>query len=453
MTSKRNNLRESCLLRNEGGAVLLIGLLFSVVSIGFIWVLFHLGDALIRQEHGNGAADAVALSVAIQHARMLNLVVLFNLIMSAILTIRVVLRVLEVAAALAALPTLGASLAALPVLESAYMSSTPGVVAALQSLGAASGTMILAVPGVAQGTATYIGKSYEPVVTQAVATSAGQEPFGAVFGLPLEQDLYGFTQCKKTATFATDLIKYPLDKVKMGFLADFVGKPIRTILGVGSPFFCGLGVNLQPELPGGEELRERAQKDCRKQLEKDKVDPASPEGQQKFKLCTVKIEGPLSLAEGPLSDIANQVLDATVGLTPPTTFKTSKQWKNGLAEWGILAVATLEVDSLQKTQLVSSTGFGQRSVGALPVVANRALAQAEFFYDCTSRWEEEDCDGPTEPMWNFRWRARLVPVFAQSPTLKQLFDQLRPGLNRELDAAGATKAAEALKGLNRYVVH
>lgn len=453
MTSKKSSPSEPGLVTNERGAVLLIGLLFSVVSLGFIWILFHLGDALIRQEHGNGAADAVALSVAIQHARLMNMVVLFNLLMSAILTIRVVIRVLEVAAAIAIIPTLGASIPALSALEAIYVASTPGVVAALQSLGAAAGTMILTVPGVAQGTATYIGKSYEPVVTQAVATSAGQEPFGAVFGLPLEQDLMGTTQCKKTGTFATDLLKFPLDHVGMGFLADFVGKPIRSILGGGSFFFCGLGLNVQPEVPGTEELREKIQKDCRKELETSGVDPASPDGQQKFKLCTQKLEGPLNLAEGPLSDIANQAVNSTIGLTPPTTFKTSEKWKNGDPAWGVLAVATLEVDSLQKTQLVSTAGFGKRSVGALPAVTDRALAQAEFFYDCSSRWKEEDCDGPTEPMWNFRWRARLVPVFAQSPTVKQLTERLRPDFHRELDAAGATKAAEALKGLDQHVVH
>lgn len=444
---------EPALLRDEGGAVLLIGLLFAVVSIGLIWMLFHLGDALVRQEHGNGAADAIALSVAIQHARLMNIVVLLNLLMSAILTVRVVIRVLEVAAAIAALPTLGASLAAIPVLESAYLASTPGVVTALQSLGMAAGTMIMTVPGVAQGTATYVGKTYEPVVTQAVATSAGQEPFGAVFGLPLEQDLTGVTQCKKTSTFASDLIEYPLDQIGMGFLARFASKPIRQILGAGSPFFCGLGLNLQPEIPGTDKLRERAEEDCRKDLKASGVDPASPAGQQKFKLCMQAVEGPLNIAEGPLSDVANQVLDAAVGLTPPTTFSTSEKWRNGDPNWGILAIATLEQDSLKKTRLVSTTGFGKRSVGELPAVANRALAQAEFFYDCTSHWQEGDCDGPTEPMWNFRWRARLVPVFEQSPTLEEMFKQLKPGLNRELDAAGATSIAEALKGMNRHVVH
>jgi hypothetical protein len=440
--------------RSEGGAILLVGLLFAVVSIGFIWVLFHLGDVLVRQEHGNGAADAVALSVAIQHARLLNMIVLFNLIMSAILTVRVVLRVLEVAAVIAALPTFGASLAALPVLEAAYRSTTPGVVTALQSLGMAAGTMILTVPGVAQGTATYIAKSYAPVAQQAIATSAGQEPYGAVFGLPLEQDLTGQTECKKTASFATDLIKYPLDKIGMGFIAKFAGKPIRKILGVGSPFFCGLGLNIQPEIPGSDELLESVGEDCRKQLKESGVDPSSPQGQQQFKLCMAKVEGPINVAEGPLSDIANQAVDGLVGLTPPTTFKTAKQWHNGVAEWGILAVVTLEDESLKDNRLVSLSGFGKRSVGSLPAVSNKALAQAEFFYDCNSHWEDGDCGGPTEPMWNFRWRARLVPVFEQSPTLSELFEQLRPALSRELDVAGGSpELAGALKGMDRRVVH
>jgi hypothetical protein len=57
-------------------------------------------------------------------------------------------------------------------------------------------------------------------------------------------------------------------------------------------------------------------------------------------------------------------------------------------------------------------------------------------------------------MWNFRWRARLVPVFEQSPTLSELFEQLRPALSRELDVAGGSpELAGALKGMDRRVVH
>lgn len=432
---------------------MLVGLLFAVVSIGFIWILFHMGDLLVRQEHANGAADSVALSVAIQHARLMNMVVLFNLLMSAILTVRVVLRVLQVAAVIAAIPTFGASLAALAPLEAAYRASTPGVVTALQSLGMAAGTMIMTVPGVAQGTSTYIAKSYHPIVEQAITTSAGQEPYGAVFGLPLEQDLTGMTECKKTATFATDLLHYPLDKVGMGFLAKFAGKPIRKILGVGSPFFCGLGLNIQPEIPGVDELLESAAEDCRKDLTSSGIDPSSPEGQQKFKLCMAKIEGPINIAQGPLEDIANQAANGLVGLTPPTTFSTSEKWKNGQAEWGLLSIVTLESASLRDNRLVSLTGFGKRSVGAPPAVTNKALGQAEFYYECKSRWKDDDCSGPTEPMWNFRWRARLVPVFEQSPTLTEMFEQMRPALNREFDVAGSKKLADALKGMDRRVIH
>jgi hypothetical protein len=453
MSSNPSHSITSGLRRDESGAVLLVGLVFAVVSIGLIWILFQLGDTLVRQEHGNGAADAVALSVAIQHARLMNMVVLFNLVMSAILTVRVVLRVLEVAALLAAIPTFGASLAALPPLEAAYRATTPGVVTALQSLGMAAGTMILTVPGVAQGTANYIAESYRPVVDHAIATSAGQDPYGAVFGLPLEQDLLGYTECKKTGAFISDLLAYPLDKVGMGFLAKFAGKPIRKILGVGSPFFCGLGVNIEPEIPGVDDLKEQAAENCRKELESSGVDPSSPQGQQQFKLCVTKVEGPINIAEGPIADIGNQVVDGLVGLTPPTTFSTSKQWKNGDQQWGILSVVTLEETSLRETRLVSLSAFGKRSVGALPAVANRALAQAEFYYDCNSRWEEKDCDGPTEPMWNFRWRARLVPVFEESPTLEDMLEQLRPALDNEFEAAGPTPFADALKRMNRRVIH
>jgi hypothetical protein len=288
-----------------------------------------------------------------------------------------------------------------------------------------------------------------------VVTSGAQDPYAAVIGLPLQEDVWGSTQCRKTAVFMQDLLAYPLDYIGMGFLVRLVGKPIRKLLNnpASAAVMCGLGVNYELEVPGVDKLRDKIQADCREELKKENIDPTSPEGQQKFKLCTVKLEGPLTVAEGPISDVVNSAVEGIFGLTPPTTFSVAKEWKQGSPSWGILAIMTLEEDSLRKTEAASLAGFGKKSIGALPAVANRAVAQAEFYYDCNSKWEEEDCDGPTEPMWNFRWRARLTPVYPDSPTLQDMFKNLKPALDREFDAAGQTNLGKALKERKTFVVH
>ena len=442
--------------RNDGGAVLLLGLLFAVVSIGFIWIIFGLGDTMVRREHANGAADSIALSVAVQHARMMNFVVLLNFIMSAILTVRVVLRVLEAAVVIAAIPTLGLSLAALPPLRAIDSASSPGILAALSAIGLGAGMMILTVPGIAHGTANYISDNYRPVVTRGIATSAGQDAYGAVFGLPLEQDKWGNTECKKTASFATDLLKFPLDKIGAGFLVDFAAKPIRQILGGGSLYFCGIGYNFEPPEKIQEQiqkLHEKIEEDCRKELKADGTDPTTPQGQIQFKLCVVKYQGPLQAAQDTIQDFANEGLNGLFGLTPPTTFMTTDQYTNGSKQWAVMAVAVMDDAPMKDARLVDTAGFGKRKVGELPPDAARAVAQAEFYFDCTERWKEEGCDAPHEPMWNFRWKSRLVPVFAESPTLKEIMTSMAPSINREYDAAGKGSVIEVLKGMSIRVRH
>src|SRR5207249_2525273 len=83
-----------------------------------------LAEALLYRERLQDAADDVALSAAVLHARGMNLIVLLNQAMAALLAVLVALRLVEMLATLAMLIlaalaffTGGAALAAVPLLE------------------------------------------------------------------------------------------------------------------------------------------------------------------------------------------------------------------------------------------------------------------------------------------------------------------------------------------------
>lgn len=60
----------------------------------------------------------------------------------------------------------------------------------------------------------------------------------------------------------------------------------------------------------------------------------------------------------------------------------------------------------------------------IPTSASFSLAQAEFFYDCSGSWQS--CN-QGDPMWKFRWRARLRRYNAPFEGLNQISNVLAGG--------------------------
>ena len=74
---------------------MLIGLLMAVFLVGILYHVVGIGDAVLHRERMQDAADAAAFSGAVLHARGMNLVVLINIIMAALLAILVALKLLQ----------------------------------------------------------------------------------------------------------------------------------------------------------------------------------------------------------------------------------------------------------------------------------------------------------------------------------------------------------------------
>lgn len=91
-------------------------------------------------------------------------------------------------------------------------------------------------------------------------------------------------------------------------------------------------------------------------------------------------------------------------------------WYNGTPDYQLIALG------ISDSKLLLTRGPKGVRVGAInqktreidtPPSAGFAVAQSEFFYDCTGDWKSNDCNGNYElkdgegAMWHFRWRGRL----------------------------------------------
>src|SRR5690606_12166406 len=81
--------------RDEQGAIMLLGVFMAIFLTAMVWYVVGIGDALLYRERMQDAADAAAFSAAVTHARGMNLLVLINMVMAALLAVLVALKLIE----------------------------------------------------------------------------------------------------------------------------------------------------------------------------------------------------------------------------------------------------------------------------------------------------------------------------------------------------------------------
>jgi hypothetical protein len=76
--------RAAKLATDQGGAVMLIGLLLALAVVGALWCLIGIGDAILAREVSQEAADSAAFTNAVIHARGMNFIAFINIIVMAL---------------------------------------------------------------------------------------------------------------------------------------------------------------------------------------------------------------------------------------------------------------------------------------------------------------------------------------------------------------------------------
>lgn len=454
--NRRSNLRD-----DDRGAILVVGLLACVLLIGVIWSVLGVGEALVFRHQAQAAADAAVFSAAVMQARAMNFIVLFNLLVAAILAVRVVLRVLQLAM-VALIPfTAFASLAFIPTIESVYRSANVIINPALEGIGMAAGTSVIMAPAFARGAAKHVGSGYEPLVSRVRLTSAGQdEDQFDVLPLPLKQDSDGRRPCEKAVSALDDMVRLAVSSIGLSLLHDVMSPLLDIVrpLAGGAPFFfCGLGWNIElPEVEDIDEKIEEAEDACKDELRADPdFDGDSRDGRVALARCEHQNSGAADTGQGIVEEMLSTGISSALGLQPPMTMAVVDEWANGDLGSQPIAIVTLDSGMLRAGAAgLRRAAWGARTPGAPPEEANSALAQAEYYYDCEGGWREAGCDGPDEAMWNFRWRARLVALDPSAEPIKATVDAINQRVRSSLP--GSSRDPETLgwlMGLSNYLVH
>lgn len=466
------------LRRDEAGAVMVFGLLACVLLVGVLYTVIGVGEMASFRERAQDAADSAAYSAAVMVSRGMNTLVLFNIIMSLILAIRVALKVLQFALLiaggvllLAGLFTAGATVGPAMALFSAAgtvqtMINTvnPMINLGLQGLQLVAGAVQATLPASAQGAAAYAGKQYEPLVQRTfVASPYAEEPELVVNPPALREDQFAGLPCKRAGEAAVDVMFFVVGKIiPAEFLSPIQGA-LRDAIGglTGNPasalYFCELGVNIHPpETPSLDEAVDHVKTECLKKLglpeERDQFEnPLTLAQQTELQACVQATTNAVDGAKDIAAEAASEAVNGKFGM-PPTL--NLDRWSNGDPGSQIVAVVTLQTDSAMRAgKGVSIAGYQAKVDGAPPAQTDKAFAQAETYYDCAGRWEA-DCHGMEEAMWNFAWRARLVSVDPQGLYIKPQVEEANEALKSAIRSAGSdSPALKALLDAPYLMVH
>ncbi len=465
----RRYAEASELRRDERGAVLVFGLLACVLLVGVLWTVIGVGEMTTFRERAQEAADSAAYSTAVMVSRCMNTIVLFNVVMSLILAVRVALKVLQFALLIAggillaagfftAGATVGPAMslfAAAGEVQTMIGAVNPMINVGLQGLQMVAGGVQAALPAFARGAGTYSGKQYAPIVKDVfVAAPYAEEPELLVNPPALREDQFAGLPCRHAGEAAVEVMFFIVGQlIPKQFLSPVEGALKKAIGGlVGNPvtalYFCELGVNIHPpETPALDDAIERVKKECLKKLglpeDRDKFeDKLSAAERTAFQSCVQATTNSVDAAKDIAADSVSQAINGKFG-APPTL--NLDRWSNGDPGSQILAVVTLNADgALRAGAGVSIAGHGSKVSRSLPAQADKAFAQAETYYDCAGRWDA-DCHGMEEAMWNFAWRARLVSVDPEALLIKSELQKANDALKSALRATGSD--AEPVKAL------
>jgi len=473
---------------DERGAILVMGIFMCACMVGILWYLAGIGDAIVYRERMGEAADATAFTAAVLHARGMNLLVMINLIMACILAVRVALKVAYIvlnalAIAFAWFPPVGGPLeGAAQFVEGVSTAANPAITAALEGLTAVEEIIPHVVPPAAIAGSVQVSLKYNPAVKEAAAGN----PVTTIEGLPVEAGDPGVL-CFQAGKAVVDIIFGVIPGLDA--VGDVIGGAFGDLVAAGGDYFCELGGGSSgpPDVSGL--VNGSADKGCDKQ--QDELQKDSNAASQAYRdacdsyraSCSSQLlpnEEPATLTPKQEKDLAKLQGDAATKKAKLDAFngddcrKEAKDkintklndkpsssssgggniaprrviadWMNGVPNAQMLAVAIGDTKYLNSgAKGVSAAQWKSGATITVPETARFSLAQAEYFFDCSGKWDTNSCNGKSKSgfrkdeqelaMWNFRWRARLRRY-------NKPFQGTVPGLDQ---LAGALSAAVLVK--------
>lgn len=346
----------------DRGAIIVVGVFLAPFLVGTLYFMVAIANTLVMREGLQAAADATAFSPAVLSARGMNMIVVMNWLMVAIVAVLLPMRALLPAyAAVAAMYHCPSKPLCPCMIHQNATSGESGVAVRsaiaeqraeqlLRALSDAQALIARQVPRLGAEAATRAAERNPELLAKPIADtyspSLGAE--GCKLGLPVEEDSFRAV-CKRTKPYLFDLA-YRMAQ-KLGTLG-------------GSCTSGGMALGIAASA-----LADPEHRNC---WEASK--PACFEG-------------------------------GGGGAHPKRVYVKATNGNGYMQFW--TKVDGKGFDYARKG--VELGAFGERADDPLAIL-DMGYAESEIYFDCASGWGDRSCNGDSNAMWNTRWTARLRRV-------------------------------------------
>lgn len=260
MTSSNPQHNAQALLRDERGALLVMGIFMMLILVSMLYMLIGVGQTLQAREGMQDAADAAAFTSAVFLARGMNLIALINQLMAMLVAILVAIRLAETFMAMSSatlfslawfygitVPGATACQQAAQQLGNAYDNAKDPIMEALEVMHEVQEATSVLVPFVAFGAgALEAAKDHPPAL--------GAFPLPGAISLPVESDEFSVLCGRATQEAITGSVEHLTGFIPLpeGFekAKDIALEPINAAAqGIGaslSGYLCGAGNSKPP---------------------------------------------------------------------------------------------------------------------------------------------------------------------------------------------------------------
>jgi hypothetical protein len=442
--------------------------------VGMTWYAIGTGDAILYRERMQDASDASSYAAAVYHARGMNIIALFNILMAAIMAILIVARILivfgTILRALFWVPYVGGLLAAAGNVIYQLGDTAANIMQkvadkVIPMLNKAQKVVKIAMPIAAEIKSVTQAKAYKAPISFGLAITPT-----IIQGLPVEEDEKSRI-CDKASEYVAALVMKPFASLPGAkYVEGMISKLIKSF----GAFFCGdsksidlgdIGGSLAKEQCGekkkanenkkkcseqtdacqssyqadmavakdppakqaaANELASCKKKDaCSKEDDRPGFQPTLPDGTKGAEQPYDKNFNQKKCEQDSAKELNQQASQAAAGgkSVDGKPHRVKRGTENGYSSMQIYSVVFGDIKYTEVAKggikvanwgkETQSSGF---SVGKMlgPTLGRVNFARAEYYYDCKGLWADKDCNKEENAMWNMNWRVRLRRVSSKS---------------------------------------
>jgi hypothetical protein len=401
------------LARDEGGAIVVMGIFMATTLVACIWYVVGIGEAAVYRERMQDAADATAFVSAVYHARGMNMIAMINIIMASFMAVLIALKILYIivlvvdmiATALCGVGFVPACAVPPPAktIENAIQQAIPKVEKTVHKILPAMSTAERALAIIAPWAGSFVSithaSSYAPTVMMGGAVSVSMVPGAAIgserIGLPVEELPFS-AFCGKAGTAVTNFVFMWTPEIWQtisGVMMDLITSSFPI-------YFCGGGPDPNVEL----NAITQGLAVC------NYIYPPVPPNNPMSILCKGLV---LKEASG-LGEKESDKYGEEKENTPKTFYEEAQAGDDYFMVYSMVLGDTARPLSADSGVKLASLGGGGASE-ADRFSETVGFARAEFYYDGTGGWILYSVDS----LWKMRWRARLRRFRLPTPDIGQ----------------------------------